>query len=85
MKKFCFYHPYHPMTWQAMIDRGLVREGDGVKFNQSLLIGGELILQSLRHGKPCHRDHRETVCRRARRRRGQLPFTQGRLFSPPDR
>ena len=44
MKKFCFYHPYHPMTWQAMIDQGLVREGDGVKFNQSLLIGGELIL-----------------------------------------
>ena len=51
MKKFCFFHPYHPMTWQAMIDQGLVREGDGVKFNQSLLIGGELILRSLRHGK----------------------------------
>ncbi|MBE6690368.1 MAG: hypothetical protein E7590_03680 [Ruminococcaceae bacterium] len=47
MKKFCFYHPYHPMTWQAMIDQGLVREGDGVKFNQSLLIGGELKFNNL--------------------------------------
>ena len=36
--KFCFYHPYHPETWQAMIDCGLVKDGDGVKFNQSLLI-----------------------------------------------
>lgn len=38
MKKFCFYHPYHPETWQAMIDCGLVAEGDGVKFSQSLLL-----------------------------------------------
>jgi hypothetical protein len=28
-KKFCFYHPYHPTTWQAMIDCGLVKDGDG--------------------------------------------------------
>ena len=36
--KFCFYHPYHPEVWQAMIDCGLVKEEDGVKFNQSLLL-----------------------------------------------
>ena len=47
MKKFCFYHPYHPVTWQAMIDCGLVREGDGIKFNQSLLIGDELKFNTL--------------------------------------
>ena len=38
MSKFCFYHPYHPETWQAMIDCGLVKDTDGVKFSQSLLI-----------------------------------------------
>jgi len=39
--KFCFFHPYHPTTWQAMIDCGLVKDGDGVKFSQSLLINEE--------------------------------------------
>ncbi len=45
--KFCFYHPYHPETWQAMIDCGLVAEGDGVKFCQSLLIKDELKFNNL--------------------------------------
>ncbi|MBE6631042.1 MAG: hypothetical protein E7624_09395 [Ruminococcaceae bacterium] len=36
--KFCFFHPYHPDTWQAMVDCGLVKEGDGVRFSQSLLL-----------------------------------------------
>ena len=44
---FCFYHPYHPETWQAMIDCGLVRDGDGVKFSQSLLIKDEYKFNNL--------------------------------------
>lgn len=47
MKKFCFYHPYHPKIWQAMIDCGMIAEGDGVKFNQSLLIRDELKFNQL--------------------------------------
>lgn len=45
--KFCFYHPYHPATWQAMIDCGLVTEGDGIKFNQSLLLQDEYKFNNL--------------------------------------
>ena len=40
--KFCFYHPYHPETWQAMIDCGLVREGDGIRFCQCIRSRGPL-------------------------------------------
>jgi hypothetical protein len=46
-RNFCFYHPYHPETWQAMIDCGLVRDGDGVKFSQSLLIKDEYKFNNL--------------------------------------
>ncbi len=45
--KFCFFHPYHPETWQAMIDCGLVKKGDGVKFNQSLLLKDEVKFNNL--------------------------------------
>ena len=34
--KFCFFHTYHPDIWDAMIDCGLIKEGDGVKFTQCL-------------------------------------------------
>jgi len=34
--KFCFFHTYYPDTWDAMIDCGLIKEGDGVKFTQCL-------------------------------------------------
>lgn len=36
--KFCFYHPYHPDTWDAMMACGLVKAGDGVRFTESLLL-----------------------------------------------
>ena len=45
--KFCFYHPYHPDTWQAMIDCGLVKDGDGVRFSQSLLINDKYKFNNL--------------------------------------
>lgn len=38
--KFCFFHPYHPETWQAMIDCGLIKEGDGVRFSQNARLRG---------------------------------------------
>lgn len=38
MKKFCFFHSYHPDTWDATLDCGLVKQGDGVRFSQSLLL-----------------------------------------------
>lgn len=40
-KRFCFYHPYHPETWQAMIDCGLIQEGDGIRFVQSIFLSDE--------------------------------------------
>ena len=45
--KFCFFHPYHPDTWQAMIDCGLVAAEDGVKFSQSLLIKEDVKFNNL--------------------------------------
>lgn len=45
--KFCFFHPYLPEIWQAMIDCGLVADGDGVRFSQSLLIREEYKFNNL--------------------------------------
>ena len=38
MGKFCFFHPYHPSTWDAMIDCGLIKSGDGVRMSQAILL-----------------------------------------------
>lgn len=46
-RDFCFFHPYHPETWQAMIDCGLVKDGDGVKFSQNLLLKDEYKFNNL--------------------------------------
>lgn len=48
--KLCFFHPYHPETWDAMIACGLVREGDGVRFPQSLLVKKELAFNAQTRG-----------------------------------
>lgn len=40
-KRFCFFHPYHPATWDAMQKCGLVGKGDGIRFPQSLLVKKE--------------------------------------------
>ena len=45
--KFCFYHSYHPDIWQAMIDCGLVMDGDGIRFCQSLLLHDKYKFNSL--------------------------------------
>ena len=45
--KFCYFHPYHPDTFDAMVECGLIKEGDGIKFSQSLLIKDEVKFNTL--------------------------------------
>lgn len=40
-KKLVFFHPYSEETFDAMLAAGFVREGDGIRFPQSLLVKPE--------------------------------------------
>ena len=42
-----FFHGYSPDTWDAMLRTGLVRDGDGIRFQQSIDIVEELKFNNL--------------------------------------
>ena len=58
--KLRFFHSYHPETWQAQIDCGLVKEGDGVRFPQSLLVKKELAFNAQTKGSELYEYMKKT-------------------------
>lgn len=58
--KLRFFHSYHPETWQAQIDCGLVREGDGVRFPQSLLVKKEFAFNAQTKGSELYEYMKKT-------------------------